>query len=131
MQFGFGLGCAFGGTGASVRYLRVHLPQIEDVDRPGNRRLSFCKYLFLADGGRNNSMHIYFFIVRLLLEKLDLTLIAKCKFELFASPDVPVETVEYFLFISASCRYLLLRLPLFLILFQQLISFGLRKLILS
>ena len=72
-------------------------------------------------------MHIYFFIVQFLPEKLDLTLITKRKFELFPSSDMPVKTIEYFLFISTSCWYLLLRFPLFLVLIQQLISFGLWK----
>ena len=48
-------------------------------------------------------MHIYFFIVQFLPEKLHLTLITKCKFELFPSPDMPIKTIEYFLFISTSC----------------------------
>ena len=48
-------------------------------------------------------MHIYFFIVQFLPEKLYLTLITKCKFELFPSSDMPVKTVEYFLFISTRC----------------------------
>ena len=48
-------------------------------------------------------MHIYFFIVQFLPKKLDLTLIAKHEFELFPSSDVPVKTIEYFLFISTSC----------------------------